>query len=372
MLLDSSPSSYGDAVLPVEFFARGFRRETVSNHTGARMPSAKIVGNYELRSNPIATGGAGELFLGRNQLDSPDAEHFAVKVVRANAVSIEMGAIKLYRNKIGVHFREFLMPITDHGLHDGQYYIVMPLADDHDGRPLRPPPHTYKPKSLALYLERHPPLHPDVVCHIFDRILLAVRHLHIEHGLVHGDIKPANIVSLTKYCQASRHPIPDLDREPIQDDERWVLTDFTTLRRSGDGPVTGLGSAWFRPPEGAGDFSGDVYSLGKTLLLLVTNSKPPTIGTTGQINGVDPFQLLMDGKLALARSEYGSRAEPQELIDLIIRACADNPQKRGTVDELRKDFRKCVPQEGSRLSSNRHDYARLLKIVKDLSLLGLK
>lgn len=134
-----------------------------------------------------------------------------------------------------------LLDVVDH--HDGPS-LVLPLAPE---------------GSLATRVHRHGPLPPAAAVDLLLDVAAAVASLQAQ-GLVHGDVKPANVL-LTR-------------------DGRPVVGDLGSTVPCGE-PVRGGGSGRFAPPElvpgVAAAVPQDVYGLGATTLAVLGG--PPGAGT---------------------------------------------------------------------------------------------
>ena len=109
---------------------------------------------------------------------------------------------------------------------------------------------------------------PTVLYNLFHQILLALSYIH-NAGILHGDIKPGNILVTQENAQ-SRFSVKITDFGLVtslrEDSTYWSTS--SVLR----------GSAPFMPPEmllGRNlDVRADIYSLGVTIYQLITNRLP--------------------------------------------------------------------------------------------------
>ena len=203
--------------------------------------------DYHLLSK-IGIGGFGEVYVARNR---HDGEFCALKILFQNQSAVELDAVRHYKNI--VKDSQFLVQIQHVGKADtGVYYYVMALADDANGPAVLRAPDQYKPLTLQLYRAARGPLALDEALGIADCLLLALKQLH-GNRLVHCDVKPANVLRVGG---------------------KWRLGDIGLLTPRELLKVR-RGTRWFLPPDDQADFKTDVYALGKTLLLLVTECKPP-------------------------------------------------------------------------------------------------
>jgi serine/threonine protein kinase/DNA-directed RNA polymerase specialized sigma24 family protein len=245
----------------------------------------------------LGGGKFGSVWLGQHRLLG---ELRAIKLVPANGPlgQIELTGVKNYVQIARDH--RHLVPVEHFGEHNGYYYLVMPLADDLKGPAAVRTPEQYEPLTLANYCELHRPLRLDEVLTIARHLLSALEHLHGKGGLVHCDVKPANILRIDGF---------------------WRLADMSILIRRNR--LAGRrGTPWFIPPEGNVDRRGDLYALGKVLYLLATNHEPAQ------------FPAFLSGALAIP----GADDRREKLQKIIQKACAEKPADRyQSADETYKD-----------------------------------
>lgn len=134
----------------------------------------KVVGNYRIL-NLIAEGGFGRTYLAEQIL-------LGTKVCIKHAINVspEDELLLLEEAKTIWDLRHFSIPnLRDIiKLDDGSLALVM----------------SYIPgPTLAQLLEKHKRLDPEHVAWITERCINALKYMHY-HGVVHGDIKPANII----------------------------------------------------------------------------------------------------------------------------------------------------------------------------------
>lgn len=123
----------------------------------------------------------------------------------------------------------------------GFYYYVMELADDETGEHEDIDVETYKPRTLASDLRRHPGRSVDECVRFGVSVAAALGHLH-SAGLTHRDVKPSNIIFVKGQPK---------------------LADVGLVARSGQ--RTFVGTEGYLPPEGPGTSSADLYSLAMVL-----------------------------------------------------------------------------------------------------------
>ncbi|MBI1831127.1 MAG: protein kinase [Planctomycetes bacterium] len=124
--------------------------------------------------------------------------------------------------------------------------------------------------SLARYVEKRGPLSIAHACNYIRQAALGLQHAH-EHGMVHRDIKPQNLM-LTRKGQIK---ILDFGLARFARSER--ITDLGTI----------LGTPDYIAPEQVtdarrADIRADIYSLGCTLYYLLTGRTPFPSGSVTQ------------------------------------------------------------------------------------------
>lgn len=239
-----------------------------------------IAGRYELLKE-IGTGGAAKVYLAK---DSTDGATCAVKVLHEKVAS-EHARRRMRTEHAAMATLEHprILRVRDGGVDEaGHEYFVMDYAPN---------------GTLADQLEVRGALPVVEVCARVCEVLDALASAH-DHGIVHRDVKPQNIL--------------------ICDEGRSLLADFgialveTNTRATQAGAR--LGSVAFMPPEQRADArsvrpAADLYSVGATMFHLLT--------------GANPIDLFMAE--ASSPRFYGV-AEP--LISVIARATRKRPGDR--------------------------------------------
>jgi serine/threonine protein kinase len=169
----------------------------------------------------------------------------------------------------------------------GFFYYVMEVADDVVGGRTIDPTH-YVPLTLSSMRSLRRRL-PAIECvTIAVDLARALADLHAR-GLIHRDIKPSNVIFISGAPK---------------------LADIGLIAKA-TGARTYVGTEGYIPPEGPGTASADVYGLGKLLYEIST--------------GMDRNDYP---RLPPAFGELPDRAALLELNEIVIRACAESPQKR--------------------------------------------
>lgn len=197
-------------------------------------PKKKVVriGNYRILEE-IAEGGFGITYRAVHEfLGEP------VCIKHALNISALDEALMLEEARAVWDLRHWAIPAVRDiiRLDDGSVSIVM----------------SYVPGSnLQQIVEKHGAMDPEHVCWITERVLNALRYLH-DRGVIHGDIKPANII-----VQADTHQVVLVDYglalvKPGRDSKNKGFTPlFASPEQIEDRPLL---------PE------SDLYSLGLTMI----------------------------------------------------------------------------------------------------------
>jgi serine/threonine protein kinase len=171
-------------------------------------------------------------------------------------------------------------------------------------------------EDLAQVVKRQGPLPVANACFYVHQAALGLHHAH-EHGMVHRDIKPHNLMLSRK---GKMHQVKILD---------FGLAKATRDGREDTG-LTGagrmLGTPDYIAPEqtldaASADIRADIYSLGCTLYCLLTGSPP--------FKGKSLFEILQAHISMDAVSLDQVRAEvPAELAAVVAKMMAKDPAKR--------------------------------------------
>lgn len=200
----------------------------------------------------LGAGGMGEVYLAQHPRLP---RHDALKVLAAS-----ISADDDYRERFNREaelaatlWHPHVVEVHDRGDFDGQLWIAMDYVEGTD--------------AGQLLAERHPSgMPPDEVVRIITAVGAALDHAH-QRGLLHRDVKPANV----------------LIANPGAEDERIMLADFGIARRKGE--VSNLtrtnmtvGTVAYAAPEQLTgseiDGRADQYALAATAYQLLTGSPP--------------------------------------------------------------------------------------------------
>ena len=271
---------------------------------------ARQLGQYRL-TKLIGAGGMGEVYLAEHQLLKRPC---VVKLIRADKAGDERVLARFQREVRATaklsHWNT--VEIFDYGnTAEGTFYYVM----------------EYLPgMSLRELVEQHGPLQPERVIHLLRQACDALGEAHAA-GLIHRDVKPANIfvarrggvddvVKLLDFGLVK----PLVEQQPIQ---------LTT-----EGSITG--SPLFMSPEqatgdGTPDARSDIYSLGAVGYYLLT-ARPP-------FEGKKPIQVVIahahDEVVPPTRHREGIPADLERVIlRCLAKAAADRFQDAAAMADV--------------------------------------
>ncbi len=245
----------------------------------------------------LGTGGMGTVYVAAHpRLPRRDA----LKVLPENAgAGTEFHARFLREAELTAQLdHPNIVSVYDRGVEGGQLWIAMEFVDGTD---------------VAALLRRESVLPPERAVHIVTETARGLDEAH-RNGLLHRDVKPANILL-----------------EPVDDaPERVLVADFGIARAAGDGTaLTAVGTvvatlAYAAPElltERRVDHRADVYALGCTLFELLTGAKP---FPRDSVVAVMQAHLMAPPPKATAL-----RPDLPTAIDAVLaRAMAKNPEER--------------------------------------------
>lgn len=149
-----------------------------------------------------------------------------------------------------------IVPLFDSGVAEGLPYLVMPLV---------------RGESLRALLDRERQLSVDATMKIAVELADALEYAH-EHGVVHRDLKPGNVLIENGYAVLADFGLASA--LGASDDERLTRTGFS------------VGTPLYMSPEQASservDARSDVYSLGCVVYEMLAGA-PPFTGVTAEI-----------------------------------------------------------------------------------------
>jgi serine/threonine-protein kinase len=191
-----------------------------------------------------------------------------------------------------------VIPVYEAGEDGGLLFITMRLV---------------RGGSLHDLIAARAPLAPALVATLGAQLASALHAAH-EHGLVHRDVKPANVL---------------LDRRAEGEPQHCYLTDFGVMRQLGSGATTIVGERvgtldYMAPEQARGGAVGpaaDIYSLGCVLFEALTASVPYP-GTTD----LERISAHASAPLPVASERWPG--VPVAFDPVIARAIAKDPAER--------------------------------------------
>ena len=201
-----------------------------------------------------------------------------------------------------------VVQVHDFGDAHGWHYLIMEYVEG---------------ENLSAYVDEHGKLPVNTALDLVEQAAQALKAA-LEKSIIHRDIKPSNLM----LTPAGRVKVSDLGLAKI-------LTEESDVTVSG----IGIGSPHYIAPEQADnarhvDHRADIYSLGLTLLFLLTGRRPFEGGT--------PFSIVLAhvNKPLPSGLELGTEL-PAEVEHLIQRMSAKNPDDRyQTYDSLIADLQR--------------------------------
>ncbi|MDB6024724.1 MAG: hypothetical protein JWM68_947, partial [Verrucomicrobiales bacterium] len=188
-----------------------------------------------------------------------------------------------------------MVQVFDYGEVEGRHYIIMEYIEG---------------LNLSAYIDEHGKLSVD---HALDLVEQAAQALKAaaEKSIIHRDIKPSNLLLTAD----GRVKVADLGLAKI-------LTQDSELTLSN----VSIGSPHFLAPEQAddsrsADHRADIYSLGVTLLFLLTGKHA--------YDGNSPISIVLShtNKPLPTGAELGTEL-PEEIEDLVHKMAAKDPNDR--------------------------------------------
>ncbi|HRQ87168.1 MAG TPA: hypothetical protein PLA50_00085, partial [Bacteroidia bacterium] len=254
-----------------------------------------ILDGYQLL-RPLGRGGFGEVWLCRSQAIG---DLRAIKLISTEdpaKAAKEHSALTRYRAAAGLDPRH-LVSIEHINRNEWALYYVMPLADGPEGGD--PESLSWEPLTLDAVIERRRGeevwFSSGEIIGMISPVLLALQTL-LDAGLVHGDVKPANILF---FNGATR--LADVG-----------LLDDDHLSRTRSGTPVFSAPSWYR-----GGLP-DMYSVATTLYVLLTGNHPDTMGRSA-------FRWPPPGEASLSPSE---RNEWVRLHGVVRRAVDEQVSER--------------------------------------------
>ncbi|MFD5391985.1 PQQ-binding-like beta-propeller repeat protein [Streptomyces sp. NPDC127074] len=259
--------------------------------TGPEAEDPEYAGQYRLEAR-LGSGGMGVVHLAR----SPSGRRLAVKVVHA-AYAEDPEFRARFRQEVAAARRvsgAFTAPVVD--------------ADPEGPRPWMATLYIPGP-TIAEHVKRSGPLAPDETVQLAAGLAEALRDIH-RVGVVHRDLKPSNVL-----LAADGPKVIDFGISRPSDSE--LRTETGQL--IGTPPF--MAPEQFQRPRAVGP-AADVFALGSLLVHAATGRGP----FESESPYIVAYQVVHD--------EADLAGVPDELLPLIQRCLAKNPEDRPTPDAL--------------------------------------
>jgi serine/threonine protein kinase len=273
------------------------------------MATPTLIGRYEIVAE-LGRGAMGSVF---KALDPAVGRTVALKTIHSAALSGEQAGeyrARFYREAraSGGLAHPGIVPVFDVGEHDGAPYLVMEFVDG---------------RTLDSAIKKGERFTLDRVCEIGQQLAEALGYAH-RRGVVHRDVKPANIL---------------LTSREIYGIERPRITDFGIAKlAASEITTTGqlLGTPSYMPPEqftGAPiDGRADLFSLGVILYSLASGEQP----FPGETMTAVSYKVVYTDPVPPAKL---NPAIPAGLETVILKCLAKSPANRyQTGEELAQDL----------------------------------
>lgn len=198
-----------------------------------------IIGNYRVL-DPIAEGGFGSTYKGEQLITKSP-----VCIKHCSMISSAHDAVLIEEAKAIWDLRHYSLPVMRdmHRLDDGSLALIMSYISG---------------PTMEQIVDKIGKLEPETTAWIAERILNALLYLH-HHGVIHGDIKPQNII-----IQPETHSV--------------ILLDFglALVKPTGSTKSMGYTPIFASPEQISGKTllpASDYYSLGMLMIYALNGGK---------------------------------------------------------------------------------------------------
>ncbi len=257
-----------------------------------------ILGPYQLLER-LGEGGMGQVFKARHQ---GMQRVVALKVIRRQLLSDPQAVGRFQREARAAAqlAHPNIVTVFDAGQAGDTHYLAMEYVQGID---------------LSALVKRDGPLPVDRACEYIRQAARGLHHAH-EKGLVHRDVKPANLLLADDVIKLLDLGLARLRFEETEKASEPTLTQADRV----------MGTPDFMAPEQAknargADARADVYSLGCTLYFLLTGRAP--------FSGNSCMETLLNHQLNEAVSVRQARTEvPAALETILRRMMAKEPADR--------------------------------------------
>ena len=289
----------------------------------------KVFNNRYVIREKLGSGGTSIVYRGQDNLLG---RMVTIKILREEYASNEDFVRRFRREAQAVASLNHgnIVAVYDVGYEENMHYIVMEFVEG---------------ESLKEYIKRRGALPLDEACNIITQILSGIQYAH-EHGIIHRDIKPHNIL--------------------LSRDGRAKVTDFGIAVGMSDVTLTYnttsriMGSVHYISPEQVQGQpvteKSDIYSVGVVFYEMLTGRLP--------YSGDAPISIAMQhvqGEPILPHQL--NPAIPMSLSYVVMRAMRKNPETRfDSARDMADTVRSVVIEMHMAAAQNqREDYARGLE-----------
>jgi serine/threonine protein kinase/Leucine-rich repeat (LRR) protein len=253
---------------------------------------------YEIRDE-LGVGGMGEVYKGWHTSMKRDV---AIKILASHSRFSNQRRERFIREIQAIARLNHPNIVTayDANESDGTFYLVMEYVNG---------------PNLADLVRESGPLELEEATKIARQIAEAAQFAH-DHGIVHRDIKPANILySNNKIAKLLDLGIAKTRSQPESGQDESQLTQTNGL----------FGTVAYMSPEHATDpreidCRTDIYSLGCTLLFLLTGSPP--------FENENPIRVVLSHREDSVEPILDDRNVPQQIRPLLVKMLAKNVDER--------------------------------------------
>jgi serine/threonine-protein kinase len=276
-----------------------------------------LAGRYELRSR-LGRGGMAEVY---RAVDRRLGREVAVKVLAGHLLSDPRSVERFQREgrTAAALNHPNVVDVYDAASEGDTHYLVMELVEG---------------PTLADVIAREAPMPEARALDIAGRIAAALQVAH-ERGLVHHDVKPANVM--------------------FDSDGSVKVTDFGIARAASSDITTIQGTPPYVAPEqargGRADPRSDVYSLGCVLFEMLTG-RPPFVG-----DGASSVIMQHIERTPPRVGDFRDDVSPN-VEEVVRRALAKEPAERyQSAEDLRADIERVAagkPASSMTIVSTRH------------------
>jgi eukaryotic-like serine/threonine-protein kinase len=295
----------GNAVASACWTSVGIGLGTVASHTifGLRreVARARVLGQYTLEAK-IGAGGMGEVWRASHALLRRPTAIKLLPPTRAGEAAIERFEREVQTTARLTH--PSTVAIYDYGrTRQGVFYYAMELLEGID---------------LERLVAEHGPQPPARVAHVLAQVCGALAEAH-DLGLVHRDVKPANVLLLPRHGEPELAKVVDfgLVKEVRAEHAVTGVTDANTI----------TGTPLYMSPEAIGQpdavgAASDVYAVGAVGWFLLVGRPPFEGQTIIEVCGKHLHAVPQRPSEALGQSL------PSDLEDVLLACLAKRPAER--------------------------------------------